>query len=527
MRHRWLTIGATLAVFAGALGGMGLVQQQFFPSSDRPELIVDWNLPQRASIAQTRAEIERFEKEQLVGEPGVDHFSSYAGQGAVRFLLSYDVQPPNAFFGQTVIVTKGVKERDALQRKFQAWLTKTYPGTDAYVHLLDIGPPVGRPVQYRVSGPDTQQVRAAAYRVADVVGANPSVTSVVYDWSEPARVVKVDVNQDKARQLGVSSEAISTTLSSLMSGAPVTQVLDGIYMVNVVARATDADRGSIERMRSLTLPSTSGAPIPLESFATFRYEVEQPVVWRRGRQPTLTVKAGIGGDIQPATVVDQVAPKLDEIRRSLPAGYAITIGGAVEESGKGQGPIGAVVPIMIFVMATVLMIQLQSFSRLLLVFAVAPLALIGVVVALLASHSPLGFVALLGVLALVGILIRNAVILIVQIEDHRRDGMDAWASVLDATQHRTRPILLTAAAASLALIPIAREIFWGPMAYAMMGGIIVGTVLTLLFLPALYLAWFRIEEPQRSSSTSPSTVGADQAPESEDPAPSMPQQHPA
>jgi multidrug efflux pump subunit AcrB len=494
MRHRWLTIAATAALFCGALAGMGFVQQQFFPASDRPELIVDWNLPQRASVLETRSEIERFEKEQLVGNPSVDRFSSYVGEGAVRFVLSYDVQPPNPFFGQTIIVTKGVKERDALRPRLQAWLTKEFPSTDAYVHLLDIGPPVGRPVQYRVSGPDVQKVRAYAYQVANVMAANASVTGVVYDWSEPSRVVKVEVNQDKARQLGVSSEAISSTLNSIVGGETVTQVLDDIYLVNVIARATEPDRGSIERMRSLTVPSSGGAPVPLESLATFRYGVEEPVVWRRSRQPTLTLKAGIVDSVQPMAVVEQLTPALAALKDTLPPGYAIVTGGAVEESAKGQGPIAAVVPLMLFVIATVLMVQLQSFSRLFLVFAVAPLALIGVVAALLTSGAPLGFVAFLGVLALVGILIRNSVILVVQIEDHRRDGMAAWDAVVDATQHRARPILLTAAAASLALIPIARQVFWGPMAYAMMGGIIVGTVLTLLFLPALYVAWFRIHE---------------------------------
>ena len=497
MRHRWLTIGATVGAFMLSIFGMGLVQQQFFPSSDRVELIVDWTLPQSASILETKAEIERFEKEQLVGRAGIDRFTSYVGQGAARFVLSYDVQPPNPFFGQTVIVTKDLKERDVLKAQLQAWLTKEFPATDAYVHLLDIGPPVGRPVQYRVSGPDIAKVRGYSQKVADIAAAHPMVLSTIFDWNEPARVVKVDVNQDKAQQLGVSSSAISSALASVVAGTTVTQVIDDIYLVPVVTRANAAERGSIERLRSLTLPTSSGAPVPLEAIATFRYDVEQPLVWRRGRQPTVTVKSAISDGIQPATVVNELAGKIGAFTKTLPPGYSVAIGGAVEESGKGQGPINAVVPLMLFVMATLLMIQLQSFSRLFLVFAVAPLALIGVVMALLSSGAPMGFVAILGVLALIGILIRNSVILVVQIEEHRRDGMGAWESVLDATRHRTRPIMLTAAAASLALIPIARQVFWGPMAYAMMGGIIVGTALTLLFLPALYVAWFRIREPSK------------------------------
>ena len=499
MRFRWLTIGATIAIFVTAVWAMRFVPKQFFPSSDRPELIVDFNLPQGASIKETRAQMDRFEKEELVGNKQIDHFSSYVGQGAVRFLLSFDVQPPNDFFGQMVIVTKSAKDRDALKPVLQDWLDRAYPSTDAFVHFIDIGPPVGRPVQYRVSGPDIQKVRGYAQQVADIVGENAAVQSSVFDWNEPSRLVKVDVNQDKARRLGVSSQAIATSLDSIFGKSSLTQVLDDIYLVNVVTRASAPERGSIEGLRSLTVPAANGQPVPLEAMATFHYDVEQPVIWRRNRVPTITVKAGIHDGLQPDTVVTELTAKMNAFEKTMSPGYNVVIGGAVEESGKAQAPIQAVVPLMLFVMATVLMIQLQSFSRLFLVFAVAPLALIGVVAALLPSRAPLGFVAILGVLALIGILIRNSVILVVQIEQHRRDGWNAWDAVLDATQHRTRPILLTAAAASLALIPIATEVFWGPMAYAMMGGIIVGTGLTLLFLPALYVAWFRLKEPASSA----------------------------
>ncbi len=316
---------------------------------------------------------------------------------------------------------------------------------------------------------------------------------------EPARVVKVDVLQDKARQLGVSSEDISATLNSVLNGTSITQVRDSIYLVNVVDRATAPERASIDTLRNLQLTGLSGQTVPLGAVATLRYEIEQPTIWRRSRLPTITLQASIRDDVQPNTVVEQPAPRVASFVKQLPSGYTVTVGGSVEESAKSQGPIKAVVPLMLFVMATILMIQLQSFSRLFLVCAVAPLALVGVVVALLPSGAPLGFVAILGVLALIGILIRNSVILIVQIEQLRAEGRHAWEAVVEATEHRVRPIMLTAAAASLGLIPIAREIFWGPMAYAMMGGIIVGTLLTLLFLPALYVAWFRIKEPQQDS----------------------------
>ncbi|MGM4985358.1 MULTISPECIES: efflux RND transporter permease subunit [Rhizobium] len=493
MRFRYVTIIITVAAFGLSVAGMGFVQQQFFPSSDRPELVVDWNLPQNSSIGETNRQMAQFEKDMLVGNQSIDHWSSYVGQGAPRFLLSFDVQPADVSFGQTVIVTKGLDVRDKVRADLQAYLNKTFPGTDAFVKLLDIGPPVGKPVQYRVSGPDIQTVRDLAQKLAGIVGTNPSLAALTFDWNEPARVVKVDVLQDKARQLGVTSEDISTALNGIVEGSSTTQVRDDIYLVDVIGRAQGSERGSIDTLQNLQLPGSNGKSVPLSAVATFRYELEQPVVWRRNRVPTITIKAGVVGAIQPATIVTQLEPKVAEFEKTLPVGYSVAVGGAVEESGKAQGPIAAVAPMMLFAMATILMIQLQSFHRLFLVFAVAPLALIGVVIALLSSNAPMGFVAILGILALIGILIRNSVILIVQIEHLRESGVPPWQAVVEATEHRMRPILLTAAAATLALIPISREVFWGPMAYAMMGGIVVGTVLTLLFLPALYVAWFRIK----------------------------------
>ncbi|WP_426129064.1 efflux RND transporter permease subunit [Pararhizobium sp. PWRC1-1] len=492
LRWRWMTIVATVLLFAGSIVGLSMVQQQFFPSSDRPELIVDWNLPQNSSIAETSRQMAQFEHDMLADNPGIEHWSTYVGRGAPRFLLSFDVQPADVSFGQTIIVTKGLDVRDKLKREMEAYLQKTFPGTDAYVKLLDIGPPVGKPIQYRVSGEDLQTVRNLAQKLGSIVGNDPSLRNLAFNWNEPARVVKIDVLQDKARQLGVSSQDIAMALNTVVQGNAVTQIRDNIYLVNVIGRAAEKERGSIDTLLDLQLQSSSGQSVPLSSVATFHYELEQPTIWRRDRVPTITVKAGIGDATQPATVVKALADKVSAFEKTLPAGYSVEVGGAVEESIKSQGPIATVAPAMFVIMATLLMIQLQSFHRLFLVFSVAPLALIGVVVALLASNSPLGFVALLGVLALVGILIRNSVILIVQIEELRAEGMSAWKAVVEATEHRMRPIMLTAAAATLALIPISHEIFWGPMAYAMMGGIVVGTALTLLFLPALYVAWFRI-----------------------------------
>jgi len=496
MRRRWLTIGTTLAAFALAVFGMGFVQQQFFPSSDRPELIVDWNLPQNSSIYDTDAQMKRFETEMLDGEKDIALYSSYVGEGAKRFVLSFDVQPANVAFGQTVILTKGLEARDRLIGKYRDWLRKTFPGTDAFIHLLDIGPPVGRPVQYRLSGPDIQGVRKKSRELANIVAQNPNLGDVTFDWGEPARVVKVNVLQDKARALGVSSQDIASALNSVVNGVTVTQVRDDIYLVDVVARAKGGERGSIDTLQNLQLPGANGTSAPLAAIASVDFALEQPTIWRRDRLPTVTLKISVNGDVQPATVVQQLSADVRKFSEALPPGYKVAVGGAVEESAKAQGPINAVFPVMLFIMATILMIQLQNFSRLFLVFAVAPLAVIGVSAALLLSHKPMGFVAILGILALIGILIRNSVILIIQIENLLKQGAAPWDAVREATQHRMRPIMLTAAAATLALIPISREIFWGPMAYAMMGGIIVGTVLTLLFLPALYLAWFRIPRPK-------------------------------
>jgi multidrug efflux pump subunit AcrB len=375
---------------------------------------------------------------------------------------------------------------------------KEFLGIDVQVELLPMGPPAGRAVQYRVSGPNVEKVREHAQELAAKNRLHPLRDDVGYNWMEPTRVVKLEVLQDKARQLGVTSEAIAQTLNGIVGGTTVTQVRDDIYLVNVIARAREEDRDSIETLQNLQLMAGDGKAIPLAAVANLHYELEPPIVWRRNRLPTITVRANILGSTQPATIVQQLSERVDEFQRALPAGYRVEVGGPVEESVKSQKPIAAVVPLMLFVMATILMIQLQSFQRLFMVVAVAPLGLIGVVAALLPSQAPLGFIALLGVLALIGILIRNSVILIVQIEEHRSEGMGAWEAVLESTMHRTRPIMLTAAAASLALIPICRDGFWAPMAFAMMGGIIVGTLLTLLFLPALYIAWFRIKPPVKA-----------------------------
>ncbi|MGN2433119.1 efflux RND transporter permease subunit [Pseudomonas syringae] len=494
MRHRWLAIAITVGLFAASLFCMQFVQNQFFPSSDRPEILVDLNLPQNASINETRKVVDRFEAS-LKDDPDIERWSTYIGQGALRFYLPLDQQLENPFYAQLVIVSKGLEERGALTARLQKRLRDDFVGIGSYVQALEMGPPVGRPLQYRVSGENIDKVRQHAIELATLLDQNPHVGEVIYDWNEPGKVLRIDINQDKARQLGLSSEDVAKLMNSVVSGSTVTQVRDDIYLINVIGRAEDAERGTPETLQNLQIVTPTGTSIPLLAFATVGYELEQPLVWRRDRKPTITVKGAVRDAIQPTDLVKQLQPEIDKFSAGLPVGYKVATGGTVEESSKAQGPIASVAPLMLFLMATFLMIQLHSIQKMFLVASVAPLGLIGVVLALIPTGTPLGFVAILGVLALIGIIIRNSVILVTQIDAYEKSGYLPWDAVVEATEHRRRPILLTAAAASLGMIPIAREVFWGPMAYAMIGGIIIATLLTLLFLPALYVAWYRIKEP--------------------------------
>ncbi|KPB73830.1 efflux RND transporter permease subunit [Pseudomonas cannabina] len=509
MRHRWLAIGITVGLFAASLFSMQFVQNQFFPSSDRPEILVDLNLPQNASINETRKVVDRFEAS-LKDDPDIERWSTYIGQGSVRFYLPLDQQLENPFYAQLVIVSKGLEERGALTARLQKRLRDDFVGIGSYVQALEMGPPVGRPLQYRVSGESIDKVRQHAIELATLLDHNPHVGEVIYDWNEPGKVLRIDINQDKARQLGLSSEDVAKLMNSVVSGSTVTQVRDDIYLINVVGRAEDAERGTPETLQNLQIVTPTGISIPLLAFATVGYELEQPLVWRRDRKPTITVKGSVRDEIQPTDLVNQLKPEIDKFAAGLPVGYKVATGGTVEESSKAQGPIASVAPLMLFLMATFLMIQLHSVQKMFLVASVAPLGLIGVVLALIPTGTPLGFVAILGVLALIGIIIRNSVILVTQIDAYEHSGYLPWDAVVEATEHRRRPILLTAAAASLGMIPIAREVFWGPMAYAMIGGIIIATLLTLLFLPALYVAWYRIKEPTDEQRREASDKGDDE-----------------
>jgi multidrug efflux pump len=458
---------------------------------------VDLKLQDNASVLATRELADQFDK-MLAADPDVVRFSTYVRQGAIRFYLPLDVALPNDFFAQSVVVTKGLKERDQVRTRLEQAVAVQLPAAVVRIYPLELGPPVGWPVKYRVSGPDLERVHAIALQVADRLGTVAGIRYINFDWAEPARVMRVRIDQDQARELGLSSEIVAQALNSVVSGTTITQVRNSIYLINVDMRAQHTERTSLESIHSLQIPLKDGKVVPLRQIANFEYTQEYPIVWRRDRVPTLTVQADVVLGLLPATAVQQVQPSIDQLIAKLPIGYRIVPGGSVEESAKAKASVQAVLPVMAVLVLTILMIQLQSFQRVLLVLSVAPLGLIGVVGALLLAQAPLGFVAILGVLALVGMIARNSVILIDEVGRQIEAGQHVWDAVVTAAIHRTRPILLTASAASLGMIPIAPTVFWGPMAFAIIGGLAVATVLTLIFLPALYVAWFRVSEPGAS-----------------------------
>jgi multidrug efflux pump len=502
LRARWLVIVVTVGLFAASVFGFRFIQQQFFPASDRPELLVDLTLPQNSSIYATLAEVKRFEA-LLKGDADIDHYTFYVGQGAIRFYLPLNVQLANDYFAQAVIVTKGLKQRAMVEARLQQALATKFADLTTRISPLEMGPPVGWPLQYRVSAATPEAARAAAFRLARIIGQNPNTRQINFDWNEPMKSLQIRVDQDHVRQLGISSQSLAETLNAVVSGIDVTQVRDSIYLVDVVARAPFDQRASLQTIRDLQISLKNGKTVPLSQVATIGYGIEQPVIWQRDLLPTITVRADTAPGIEAKTVNAELVPAIAKLARSLPAGDRIEAGGTVEESAKGVASVAAVFPIMIFLMLTILMAQLHSFQKMLLVISVAPLGLIGVVLALLPTGTPMGFVAILGIIALSGMIIRNSVILIDQIDVDIARGLHPWDAVIDATTHRMRPIALTAAAAILGMIPIAPEVFWGPMAYAIIGGLFVATLLTLLFLPALYVAWFRLREPEHGQDAAP------------------------
>jgi multidrug efflux pump len=491
LAYRWAVIAATAGLFLAALVGFRFVEQQFFPSANRPELLVDLWLPGGASIRATQAEVERFD-EVLAGDQDVADFVSYVGGGSPRFYLPLDQQLSHDNFAQYVLVTRDNEARERVLERLNHALEDNFPMVRGRVQRLENGPPVGWPLQFRVSGPDPARVRVVAARVAAVVRAHPETNNVHLDWNEPAKVVRLEVDQNKARVVGVSSQDLSAFVNAVLTGHSVTFYREQDKLIEVLARAQRDERLDLSNLKDINIHTQSGRSIPLSQVVTLRYDFEEPIIWRRNRLPTVTVRGDIVGGVQAPDVTARIDPALDAIRAELADDYRIEMGGAVEESRKGQESVAAVVPIMVIVIVTLLMIQLQSVSRTLLVLLTAPLGLIGVTLFLLVFRVPFGFVAMLGAIALAGMIMRNSVILVDQIDQDIKSGHTPWEAVVDATVRRFRPIVLTAAAAILAMIPLAQSNFWGPMAIAIMGGLLVATFLTVYFVPALYAAWFRI-----------------------------------
>ena len=497
LKHRFMVLSMTVVLFAVAMGGSGLLKKQFFPNSDRPELLVDLRLPEGASIAASQRETEKLEKV-LKGRPEIQSYVSFVGSGAPRFYLSLDQQLTQPNFSQFVITAKDVEQREKLSVYLNDVLKRDFSEARTRVSRMENGPPVGFPVQFRVTGDDIGTVRHIAEQVANVVRANADTTNVQFDWDEPAgRSVRFDVDQYKARQLGVTSQDVSNFLGMTLSGTTVTQYRERDKLIAVDLRSVRDDRIHPNEIEQLAMPMPNGATVPLSQLGHVAYGMEYGVIWERNRLPSLTVQADTLHGAQGLDVTNAIEAKLADIRSHLPVGYRIDVGGSVEENQKAQTSINAQMPLMVVVVLTLLMIQLQSMSRMIMVVLTAPLGLIGVISALLLCHQPFGFVALLGTIAMFGIIMRNSIILVDQIEQDIRAGHSRWDAIVGATVRRFRPITLTAAAAVLALIPLLRSNFFGPMATGLMGGITVATVLTLFYLPALYATWFRVraDEP--------------------------------
>lgn len=496
IERRFVVLLITGVLFVVALAGFSLVPQQFFPSSDRPELLVDLRLPEGASFAATLRETERLEKV-LDKRPEIDHSVNFVGSGAPRFYLPLDQQLQLPNFAQFVVTAKSVKDREKLATWLETTLRDQFPAVRWRLSRLENGPPVGYPVQFRVSGDDIATVRAIAEQVAATMRGDARTVNVQFDWDEPAeRSVRFELDQKKARELNVTSQDVSSFLAMTLSGTTVTQYRERDKLIAVDLRAPRPDRVDPAKLAGLALPTPNG-PVPLASLGRFTPTLEYGVVWERDRQPTLTVQSDVRAGAQGIDVTHAIDGKLNALRAQLPVGYRIDIGGSVEESAKAQTSINAQMPLMAIAVFTLLMIQLQSFSRVLMVVLTAPLGLIGVVGTLLLFGQPFGFVAMLGVIAMFGIIMRNSVILVDQIEQDIAAGHGRFDAIVGATVRRFRPITLTAAAAVLALIPLLRSNFFGPMATALMGGITSATVLTLFYLPALYAAWFRVKRDER------------------------------
>jgi len=494
--RRWWVIGATALAFVAAIFGSRLVPQQFFPNSDRPELVVELRLKEGASFQATTEQVKKMEGV-LAKDEDVKFYTAYTGAGQPRFYLALDPELPNPGYAVFVVMTKDVKARERVRSRLMAEANDMFPNVWVRVTRLELGPPVGFPIQFRVVGPDTLKVREIARQVQAVVAASPKVRDVQLDWNDPVRTLRVDIDQEKARTLGLAPADISFVTQTFMNGATLSQLREHEDLVDIVARAVPSERLNVETLKDVNLYTREGTVVPLSQVARVRSELEEPVLWRRNRDMAITVRGDVKDGEQAVSTTQTIVPQLEEIRAKLPSGYRIDVGGAVEEADKANKALAAVFPVMLVTILAILMLQLQSFSKMFMVLLTAPLGLIGVVAALLLFQAPLGFVAILGVTALSGMIMRNSVILVDQVREEIELGLDPWSAVVEAAVHRTRPVMLTAAATVLAMVPLARSIFWGPMAIAIMGGLTVATVLTIFFVPALYAAFFRVTRAAR------------------------------
>jgi multidrug efflux pump subunit AcrB len=491
VKRRVVVVLATIGVFVLSIAAFGRVQQQFFPLSERPELFFQLRLPAGTAFGTTLEAVKKAET-LLKDDRDISTYTAYVGQGSPRFWLGLNPQLPNESFAEIVIVSKDVEARERIKARIEkAVADGALSEARVRVDRFNFGPPVGFPVQFRVIGPDTNKVRDIAYQVREVMRTNHQVVDPHLDWNEQSPYLKLVVDQDRVRALGMTPQDISKSLSMLLSGVTITTVRDGIEKVEVVARAVPAERLDLARIGDLSLYSRNGVVVPLSQIANVEYAHEEPILWRINRDMAITVRADVVDGVQPPDVTNAIWPKLQSIRDSLDSAYRIEIGGAIEESQKGNASIYALFPVMLGVMLTLLMIQLQSISRLVLVFLTAPLGIIGASLGLNVAGKPFGFVALLGLIALAGMIMRNAVILVDQIESDVDQGLTRREAIVEATVRRARPVILTAMAAILAMIPLSRSAFWGPMAITIMGGLFVATFLTLLFLPSLYALWYR------------------------------------
>ncbi|BBP03164.1 resistance-nodulation-cell division (RND) efflux transporter [Sulfuriferula plumbiphila] len=494
--RRKTVILITLLVFIGAVFSFQFVQKQFFPDATRLELLVDLKLPEGSSLAATQRQAVRLERWLNQHNTGVDNYVAYVGSGSPRFYLPLDQQLPAANFAQFVITTKNIEARERLRSQLIALLDSAeFAALRGRVLRLENGPPVGFPVQFRISGDNFDTLRSIAGRMAASMRANPNLRNVQMDWGERSKAIFLDVDPARAQALGVTQQGLSQVLQTAIQGADITTYRERDQLIEVVLRGAPLEREHIGLLASLNVPTASGRTVPLSQIATLRYGLEDSLIWKRNRVPTITVMGDIYSHIQAPTVSAQLEPLMDKIRATLPLGYRLETGGATEESAKANASINAGLPIFLVAVLTLLMLQLQSFQRVIMVVLTAPLGLIGVALALLLSNRPFGFVAMLGTLALTGMIMRNSVILIDQIERNIRAGQTPWDAIIEAAVRRFRPIMLTAMAAILAMIPLSDDVFFGPMATAIMGGLFIATVLTLLFLPALYAAWFRVKRP--------------------------------